>query len=386
MHDTDTFARMPALDSDAGHPRIEELLLRFDKECEVAFKDELYRVRDNGAVLRCARPQRRRRPLDETWTFGTLNRHSGYPEIAGHVVHRIVATAFHGPCPSSEYVVDHIDTNRQNNRADNLRWVTRLDNILLNPITRARIELEYGSLEAFFENPGASFLPNMEWMRVVTKEQAAESRKRLLVWAQSSQNGRGGSLGEWIFQPATPGIRQVEARDESAQLTAAQSEALDVPAFEFPLTDREVRIPGAVRRMPIQEPEPLDRESLTLGAFQRKWRTPTEFPQCPPAVTDGALQDYLARLVPGAVFTRNQYGENLVVEAAIGPDNIMSVVCSAPPDSVKGWTRAKVYIEDDFFCHESGGMFFEEAGAMKAHCIAVGAPHEHYGETIDDYC
>lgn len=386
MHDTDSFARMPALDSAAAQPPLSELLLLYEKEVEVSFKDELFRVRDNGAVLRCARPQRKRRPLDKTWTFGTLNRHSGYPEIAGHVVHRIVATAFHGPCPSSEYVVDHIDTNRQNNRADNLRWVTRLDNILLNPITRARIELEYGSLEAFFENPGASFLPNMEWMRAVTKEQAAESRKRLLVWAQNSQNGRGGSLGEWFFQPATPGIRQVKAKGDDAQLTAAQIEAHEVPAFEFPVTDREVRIPGAVRRMPIQEPEPLDRESLTPGAFQRMWRTPTEFPQCPPAVTDGALQDYLARLVPGAVFTRNQYGENLVVEAAIGPDNIMSVVCSAPPDSVKGWTRAKVYIADNFFCHESGGMFFEEAGAMKAHCIAVGAPHEHYGETIDDYC
>ncbi|MET3586432.1 hypothetical protein ABID21_002550 [Pseudorhizobium tarimense] len=50
------------------------------------------------------------------------------------------------------------------------------------------------------------------------------------------------------------------------------------------------------------------------------------------------------------------------MEAAIGPDNVMSVVCSAPPDSVKGWTRAKVYIEGDLFCHESGGTFFELVG------------------------
>ena len=53
----------------------------------------------------------------------------------------------------SDYVVDHIDTNRRNNRAENLRWVTRLDNILLNPITCARIVQAFGSLEAFFENP-----------------------------------------------------------------------------------------------------------------------------------------------------------------------------------------------------------------------------------------
>lgn len=386
MHDTDTFARMPVLVTAAAQPLLSELLLVFEKEVDVSFKDELYRVRDNGAILRRARPQRRVRPLDEIWTFGTLNRHTGYPELAGHVVHRIVATAFHGPCPSPEYVVDHIDTNRQNNRPDNLRWVTRLENILLNPITRTRIELAYGSLEAFFENPGASILPNLEWMRAVTKEQAAESRKRLLAWAQTGQNSRGGSLGVWIHEPARPNILPGDGKEEAAQLAAAQQEALQMPAFEFPVTEREVRIQGAVRRTPIHEPEPLDRESLTPGAFQRKWKTPTEFPQCPPAAQEGALQDYLARLVPGAVFTRTPYGENIVVEAAIGPGNIMSVVCSAPPGSVKGWTRAKVYIEGALFCHESGGTFFEEAGAMKAHCIAIGAPYEHYGNSIDDYC
>jgi len=386
MHDTDSFARVPALDSLAEQPPVAELLLLFETEVEVLFKDELYRVRDNGAVMRCARPRRRRRPLDEIWTFGTLNRHSGYPELAGHVVHRIVATAFHGPCPSAEYVVDHIDTNRQNNRADNLRWVTRLDNILLNPITRTRIELEYGSLEAFFENPGASFLPNMEWMRAVTKEQAAESRKRLMAWAQTGQNSRGGTLGEWVYQPNQPDRQQVEAKGGDSQLTAAQREGLEVPTFDFPVTEREVRIPGAVKTMSPYEPEPLDTVSLTTNAFQRKWRTPTEFPQCPSVAVEGAMQEYLGRLVTGAVFARTPYGENLVVEAAIGPDYALSVVCSAPPGSVKGWTHARVYVENEMFCHESGGTFFENTGALKAHCIAIGAPYEHYGESIDDYC
>ncbi|MCJ8519723.1 hypothetical protein ABID21_002548 [Pseudorhizobium tarimense] len=124
MHDTDAFARMPVRETPAAQPPLSELLLVFEKEVDVSSKDELYRVRDNGAVLRRARPLRRVRPLDEIWTFGTLNWHTGYPELAGHVVHRIVATAFHGTCPSSDYVVDHIDTNRQNNRAENLRWGT----------------------------------------------------------------------------------------------------------------------------------------------------------------------------------------------------------------------------------------------------------------------
>ena len=50
-----------------------------------------------------------------------------------------MATAFHGEPPTKEHVVDHIDTNKQNNRPENLRWVTRLENILLNPITAKRI-------------------------------------------------------------------------------------------------------------------------------------------------------------------------------------------------------------------------------------------------------
>lgn len=47
-----------------------------------------------------------------------------------------IATAFHGEPPSPQYVVDHIDTNCRNNRPENLRWLTRLENALMNPITR----------------------------------------------------------------------------------------------------------------------------------------------------------------------------------------------------------------------------------------------------------
>lgn len=50
-------------------------------------------------------------------------------------VHRLVCTAFHGEDGLiwGKYV-DHIDTNRANNRADNLRWVTPKENAN-NPLT-----------------------------------------------------------------------------------------------------------------------------------------------------------------------------------------------------------------------------------------------------------
>lgn len=43
-------------------------------------------------------------------------------------LHRLVAEAFIGPCPGSEYVVAHTDGNGKNNHYSNLRWATRREN------------------------------------------------------------------------------------------------------------------------------------------------------------------------------------------------------------------------------------------------------------------
>ena len=57
--------------------------------------------------------------------------HSDYIQIG---VHRLVALEFQDIC--GEYKdglqVDHINTIRDDNRAENLRWVTKLENVLLN--------------------------------------------------------------------------------------------------------------------------------------------------------------------------------------------------------------------------------------------------------------
>lgn len=330
-------ARDLAFNSSADQLRSQELAARFDEERETAYRNEIYRVRDNGAVLRQARLGQRKRRLDDAWTFGSFNSHSGYFVLNTHVVHRIVATAFHGACPSPEHVVDHIDTNRLNNRAENLRWVTRLENVLLNPITRRRIELAFGSLEAFFANPAARLVPKFEWMRAVSKEEAERSRSRLLEWASSRREGQGGALGEWVFESSAASPEQ-------------------------------------------HAPEPSDTQSLTLGAFQRRWRTPTEFPLCPSESGPGALDLYLERLKPGAVFARNRHGESVVEAAAEHEGGGLSVVCYTHT-GVKDWTLARVSLEAEGFCHEAGGTFFTLQGALKAGRVGDG-PFE---ETIDDY-
>ena len=120
------------------------------KDCN--YKGEHYSARDNGAIMRHQREGLRKRKLDEIWSFGVPNIATGYMDFCGERVHRIVATAFHGPAPSDQHVVDHIDTNRQNNRPENLRWLTKLENILNTEITRKKVELVCGSIEAFLEN------------------------------------------------------------------------------------------------------------------------------------------------------------------------------------------------------------------------------------------
>lgn len=56
-----------------------------------------------------------------------------------HSVHRLVCQAFHGE-PGTPKHVNHIDGNKTNNRADNLQWVSPIENIahahaanLMNP-------------------------------------------------------------------------------------------------------------------------------------------------------------------------------------------------------------------------------------------------------------
>lgn len=306
----------------------------FNEVRDCIYKDEHYSARDNGAVMRHPREGKRIRKDDNVWTFGKPNDKTGYMEIAGQRVHRIVAFAFHGNPPTEQHVVDHIDTNRRNNRPENLRWLTRLENALNNPITRARIENICGSIEVFLADPSVlrgheKIDPNFTWMRAVSPEEARTSLERLTNWAKEHPKPQGGSLGEWVFQERKPNNRPYTPMPYQ-QPAPVETEAMDTP--------------------------PVETKSLTPNAIQLDWKHPVEFPCCPQQATDKPLETYLANLKEGAVFSKNDFGESTVLKFGLKGSDELWVMCNI---SI-GWkTHAitKITFKDGIYYHENMGVF-----------------------------
>lgn len=319
----------------------------FEIERPVVYRGETYWVREGGAVYRMRREGQGKRSLDEIWTYGRAHRSSKYMFIASHSVHRIVAHAFHGDPPSPEHVVDHIDTNRMNNRSDNLRWVTRLENILLNPISRRRIELAYGSLEAFWADPESpkypSHLRGFSWMRNVTASEAQTCLNNLLRWASSDSGHAGGRLGGWIHG-----------------VSSGKPDSIEIYS-----------------------------ESLTPVAIQKNWRVPCEFPACPGELAGEPIKVYRQNLAHGAVFSRGADYYSTVYELSLSSNGAsLSVLCQNHGKLVKQWAVALVSQEAGKMCHNSCGSFFTLEGAQKQHFRNIGREDlvRSIGECIDDYC
>jgi hypothetical protein len=323
----------------------------FSQEVDCVYKDEYYSVRDNGAVLRHTRAGKKVRPMDNQWTFGKPNDKTGYLEIASIRVHRIVATAFHGEPLTKEHVVDHIDTNKRNNRPDNLRWVTRLENVLLNPITAKRIEMICGSVEAFLADPSKfrdKFQdPNYSWMGTVSMQDAQTSLERLLLWAKNDKTPFQGALGDWIYL-------RTNMQDQLEE----------------------------------KSPEISDIMSKNINASQRNWNTPSEFPCCPIEFNGNPIIAYEKNLRSGLVFCQNDIYSALVSKSALSDDLQTIYVMSESANrksAIKPWSLAKITYENGLFVHTSLGSFFKQDGAEKQFCISQG--HEWLGgDTFDDFC
>ena len=296
-------------------------------------------ARDNGAICRLPKDGCRPNKMDNVWSFGTKNPDNGYMFFTGNIrVHQVVCTAFHGPEPQHHMVVDHIDTNRCNNRPENLRWLTRLENALNNDATRKKIIYLCGSIEAFIENPAIlrskALTPDVSWMKTVTKEEAAACKKHIEEWAKrdSKPQGTGNGLGDWVFS------------DEEMAEARKWNGGLLLPDYR----------PWAKQKAKIEE---MNR------------------------------RDYLANLKTGEVFCHNDVYESVVFKADISDDgNTLAVITTS--EHVKGgsgYVLCTITFRDGHFIHENQYSYFEEIGAEKYFTLALGREWTG-GDVFDDFC
>ena len=348
-----------------------ESIDKYNEVRDCIYKGEHYSARDNGAVLRHQRKGMRKRKLDDVWSFGTPNVVSGYMEFCGERVHRIIATAFHGESPSSQHVVDHIDTNRHNNRPENLRWLTKLENILSNEITRKKVELICGSVEAFLDNPTLLYGyetedKNFSWMKNVTPEEAKNCLENWQNWAKTAIPNKDykkneHNVGDWIFEKpiykdtkrtAQQNFDNVETKSTAIDATVSyESEANTIDTKEwlaktFGKTENDLE---------ETEYDGLS-DSLTPSAKQRFWITPTEYPCCPTEVTDDGLNAYKDNLNEGALFSSNCYAKYYVIDKAINPiKNELIVLCTnnEGENMYGAYSLCSIKIENGWFVHMS---------------------------------
>ena len=349
-----------------------------EKRCQ--YKDRIYSVRDNGSVLRYPKEDAHPAPLDNKWTFGKKDEKTGYMMIAGVRTHQIVATAFHGTPEHSTMVVDHIDTNRCNNRPENLRWLTRLENALNNPYTRKKIIFLCGSLEAFINDPSiirqSASEPNISWMRTVSKEEAAKCRKHLDRWLQEDSKvkqfvGDRKGIGEWIYEDNySVGFKRTEGLNwitkESNKSYAQQMAEIEAENIR------------------IHEEQLALKDSLTTGAKQLHWKTPTEFPLCPRVLSDSPMQEYLTNLVKEKTFSKNSLYHSEVIKAELSIDKSHIAVLTTA-SGVTHFALTEIRYEDGFFIHESIRTFFSEEGAEKYYILSLGKEWTG-GDVLEDFC
>ena len=346
------------------------------RECD--YKGEHYSAREDGMVLRHSRKGMRKRKFDDVWTYGILNASNGYLFIGTARVHIIVATAFHGPRDSKIYVVDHIDNNKQNNRPENLRRVTRLENALNNEITRKKIELICGSVDAFLRNP--SLLKghekenqNFGWMKVVTKEEAENCLENWTNWARTTTAThdpyyKKKEIGDWIYQ---------KPHTFSSEKTQSQSYK-NVNINLTPISE--------THESPEDDEDRLITDSNTPLAAQYHWTTPTDFPCCPNVINEDGLLLYKDNLKEGNVFTSNEYGTYYVVDKGMWTGgNELIVLATDKKDVFMSWSIVSVKIRKEKYVHESIKRIADKELATKyfKHLIGEGELTDEDIEWLD---
>lgn len=308
----------------------------FEIEKECVYQGEKYCVRDNGAVLRYPKNNAKQRILDNKWTFGKVGNH-GYLYIASKGIHRIVATAFHGENLSKEYIVDHIDTNKQNNRPENLRWITKEENILNNPNTIDKLQYITGySIEELKENNWeklhnyTSENQDTSWMQPTTKEEANNLHKRQKKWIEEKieLDEKNKELHEQLLK-----ICNIREKNKKEKVSMGEW------VFE-PLNEKNVDI--------FKNYFP----SINKNAVQT-YKTATEFLCCPDEISEQSLEDYYKNLDKNQLFSQNKYYKSYVIKAEFNnkKDVILVKCLSLDNENQESYSLFEIKLEDNYYVH-----------------------------------
>ena len=324
------------------------------RDCD--YKGEHYSVRDNGAILRHPRVEGRIRRNDNVWTFGKQDRKTAYMLLGTHRIHIIVATAFLGKRDSKVYVVDHIDTNRSNNRVENLRWFTRLENALNNPITRKRIEICCGGdIQKFIDDPSClrvddEKVHDISWMRTVSPEEAKTAMENLMRWAETSPSSNNLELQirdkNWMFK-----------KNGNTQL-------------------------GHLKTNTKESENRLCKESMPTDKVH-------DFPMIEyllqPNENNVDLEVYFSILVPGKEFSKTKWGCCNVLDAMISKDKSSIGVAVTMPSPLKPFAAFKIHCVEGKVVHDFLHTCFEKNGALQRMTEAAGEIWTG-PDSIDNYC
>ena len=343
--------------SDINYFKMDNLINCFSEVRECYYKGEHYSVRSNGAVMRHPQKDKKPRPTDGVWTFGKKDNRTAYMMFGNHRIHIIVANAFLGEHDSKIYVVDHIDTNRCNNRVENLRWFTRLENALNNPITRKRIERLCGSdIKKFIENPSClrTETPNTQdlaWMRTVSSEEAKTALDNLMSWAKKL---------------TPPNNAYIQTKDRDWMFKKQEG---DKYRHHDIYTEADKTF---INKLMLNENHENKKEQIVDYLLE-------------PTKDNVNLEAYFAKLVPGAAFSKTRFGYQNVLKAMIAKDNSSIGVAVTMPSGIKPFATYKIYCVDSKIVYDFLHTCFEENGALQRMTEAAGEKWTG-PDSIDNYC
>ena len=335
----------------------------YSEERECTYKGELYSVRDNGAVMRHQRDGQKVRKLDNVWTFGTKNMSNGYMLINSHRVHIIVAKAFIPGNEDGKMVVDHKDTNRCNNRVENLRWLTRLENVLLNEATLKRVTfLCGGDINKFINDPTclrdlSGDNQDIMWMRTVTPEEAKKAWEHISAWSKRPtstfkmmQQNEGGAKDfvEWLNRHKAY-KKEPSNRLKNVQTVWNQKESLAQKSHE----------------------------SLTTGALQIGFRERMYFPLCPKEGKSGGLDAYARNLRLGEIIANGENGDEYTIESLGWTREWDAIQVEYKLNGDKQIHAIHISIED--------GNFLHSVGSYKSNFRFCGSPNVLQSSAITQF-